>query len=190
MRTNAVFGALLALLTLTMPAGASELFEARPVAHEEVTRTLDDLLAQLHSLGARWREHFLPADQRGERPLITLMLRHRDELGLSPEQVQKLERLRADFQREAVRREADLRIAEMDLATLLDADTADLSQVEAKVREIERLRADLRLARIRTIEQGKAQLTAEQRVRLRALLAEPPQPRLGRPAPPAGGERL
>ncbi len=31
--------------------------------------------------------------------------------------------------------------------------------MEAKLREIERLRADLRLARIRTIEQGKAQLT-------------------------------
>ena len=45
----------------------------------------------------------------------------------------------------------------MELTTLLDADAADLQQVEAKLRAIERLRADLRLARIRTIKQGKAQ---------------------------------
>ena len=62
----------------------------------------------------------------------------------------------------------------MELAALL---RADLAQVEAKLREIERLRLDLRLARIRTIEQGKAQLTPEQRAKLRSLLADPPYPR-------------
>ena len=101
------------------------------------------------------------------------MLRYKDELGLSADQVQSLERLRADFQREAILRDADLRIAEMDLTTLLEREPVDLGQVEAKLREIERLRGDLRLARIRTIEQGKAQLSPEQRGKLRALLAEP-----------------
>jgi Spy/CpxP family protein refolding chaperone len=101
------------------------------------------------------------------------MLRHRGELELSQEQIRTLERLRNDFQREAIRREADLRIAETDLTNLLDAEAVELGQVEAKVREIERLRADLRLARIRTIEEGKAQLSSEQRKKLQALLAEP-----------------
>jgi hypothetical protein len=148
-----------------------------PVAHEEISGALDELAGQLHGLGTRWREHFRYVEPRGERPLITLMLRHREELGLSPEQAQGLERLRAGFQREAIRREADLRLAEMDLATLLDTEPADLAQVEAKLREIERERAELRLARIRTIEQGKALLTSEQRGKLRTLLAEPRPPR-------------
>jgi Spy/CpxP family protein refolding chaperone len=163
---------LLAALMLPAPAAAPV-----PAAHEEVGGTLDELLAHLQELRARWREHFGAREPRGERPLITLMLRHREELGLSPEQVRTLERLRADFQREAIRREADLRIVEVELQTLLEADPADMAQVEGKVREIERLRADLRLARIRVIEQGKAELSPEQRQKLRSLLAHPPRPR-------------
>ena len=98
-----------------------------------------------------------------------------------------LERLRGDFQREAVKRDADQRVAEMDLAALLAVDPVDVGEVEAKVREIERLRADQRLARIRTIEQGKAQLSREQRAKLGGLLAEPWPARPGagtKPAPP------
>ena len=177
-----LFGLFLALLTLATPAAGAEPRGLTLAAHEEVGRSLDELLGQLRDLGSRWREHFTPAP-RGERPLITLMLHHKDELGLSPDQVQNLQRLRGDFQREAIRRDADLRIAQMDLATLLERDPVDLGQVEVKVREIEQLRTDLRLARIRAIEQGKAQLTAEQRAKLRTLLAEPehgwPRPRRG-----------
>ena len=47
-----------------------------------------------------------------------------------------------------------------------------MAKVEAKVREIERLRTDLRIARIRTIQKGKEVLTADQRKRLQELLAE------------------
>ena len=182
MRTHIPFGLFLALLALATPAAALEPTAPIPAAHEELGRSLDELIGQLHDLGGRWREHFAPSP-RGERPLITLMLRYKDELGLSADQVQSLERLRADFQREAIRRDADLRIAQMDLTTLLERDPVDLGQVEAKLREIERLRGDLRLARIRAIEQGKSQLTAEQRAKLRTLLAEPehgwPRPRRG-----------
>ena len=190
MRTSALLGTLLALLALGIPAGA-EPAGPSPVAHEELARTLDELAGQLHGMGARWRDHFTPRELRGERPLITLMLRHRDELGLSPDQVQSLERLRTDFQREAIRRDADLRIAEMELATLLDADPVDLAKAETKLREIERLRTDLRLARIRTLEQGKAQLSPEQRAKLRTLLTEPRAPHLRTGPPhPSGRERL
>jgi Spy/CpxP family protein refolding chaperone len=124
------------------------------------------------------------------------MLHYRTELGLSPAQVDGLERLRAEFRREAIRREADLRVAEMDLGALRERDPVDLDRVEAKVREIERVRADLRLARIRAIEQGRALLSAEQRERLRALLGEPRMPArpLGPapvpPPPPPPGGRL
>jgi Spy/CpxP family protein refolding chaperone len=106
-----------------------------------------------------------------ERPLITIMLHHRTELGLSADQVSRLETLRGDFTREAIRRDADIRIAELDLASLLEQDSPDLSKVEAKVREVAQLRADLRIARLRAIEQGKAVLTPEQRARLQTMLS-------------------
>jgi Spy/CpxP family protein refolding chaperone len=99
------------------------------------------------------------------------MLHHRSELGLSPEQVTRLEALRGEFAREAIRRDADIRIAEVDLAALLDQEPADMAKVETKVREVAQLRAELRIARLRTIEQGKTLLTPEQRTRLQGMLS-------------------
>jgi Spy/CpxP family protein refolding chaperone len=60
----------------------------------------------------------------------------------------------------------------MDLRDLLNAHPVDMSKVEAKVREVEGLRADLRVARIRTVEKGKEQLTSDQREKLEALLSD------------------
>jgi Spy/CpxP family protein refolding chaperone len=181
----------LLLAAAPAPAGAADA-GPRPVFHEEFGRALDEMGREVHGWTARFREHFGPGPvmtPTGERALISFMLAHRRELDLSPAQVAELERLRADFQREAVRREADLRVAEMDLAALRRQGGGDLAAVEAKIREIERLRADLRIAQVRTIEQGRAQLTAEQRERLRTLLEHPwpSRPRVGHGRP---SERL
>ena len=124
-----------------------------------------------------------PAD----RPLITIMLDHRTELELTPDQVTRLEGLRNDFARDAIRRGAEVRIAELDLGTLLEQDPPDMAKVEAKVREVAQLRADLRIARLRTIEQGKAVLTAEQKVRLQGMLTGGP---MGPPRSAGTGTRL
>ncbi len=45
----------------------------------------------------------------------------------------------------------------------------DLARIEAKVREIEKLRADARVAQIRSLEQSRQVLTPEQREKLRGL---------------------
>jgi len=151
---------------------------------QEAGRLVDQLAGRLGSFGADLAQQMQPG--RGgmgsmggmgrvmggpaERPLLTIMLHHRAELGLSADQVSRLETLRGDFTREAIRRDADIRIAELDLASLLEQDSPDLSKVEAKVREAAQLRADLRIARLRAIEQGKAVLTPEQRTRLQTML--------------------
>lgn len=189
MHTQHALGVLALTLATVLPVAAAEAPPATtPATHEELGRAFDQLAEQLRGLEAEWRAYFHPNQPRGERPLISIMLSHRQELGLTPAQVQELERLRADFQREAIKRDADLQVAEVDLAAFLKADPVDLSKAEAKIREIERLRADLRIGRVRAIEQGKAQLTPEQRAKLAALLAGPVAPYSWwgiRPAPPA-----
>ena len=100
------------------------------------------------------------------------MLDNRHELGLSPEQVQDLENLRDEYQREAIRYEADTHSAEIDLQKLLKAEAVDLEQIKVKLQEIEHLKVELRLARIRAIEQGKALLSPEQHGKLQALLGQ------------------
>jgi Spy/CpxP family protein refolding chaperone len=98
------------------------------------------------------------------------MLSHREELKLTPEQVKKLESLKSDFERDARKNQDDLRAAEKSLEELTRSDSVDLKQAEAKVREVERLRANQRIARIRVIEQGKSILSQEQRDRLRDMM--------------------
>lgn len=183
MLTGSRVGVVLILLAFGSPAGGSEP-GGTPVVHEELVRTWDDFARGLHEWAGRWQDHFDVKTSREERPLISFMLRHRERLALSAGQIRALEHLRNDFQREAIRTEADLRIAELDLAALLETEPVDMLKVEAQVRTIERLRADLRFARIRTIERGKEQLSVDQRKKLRELLAEPLLSRLHiRPLP-------
>ncbi|MBI2297133.1 MAG: periplasmic heavy metal sensor [Betaproteobacteria bacterium] len=114
-----------------------------------------------------------------ERPLLTLALQHRAELGLSEDQVQTLEALVGRFRQEAGQRVREINAAERELAELLKQEPADLAQVEGKVRALEKLRADLRITRVRTIAEGRAVLAPEQRAKLDALAAGDLQPRRG-----------
>jgi Spy/CpxP family protein refolding chaperone len=171
---------LTALLIVGLVAGAA----APALAfHEDYGRAVGDVVEQFRGLANQLGEHLRntpglgpsssQAPSSAERPLITIILEHRDQLALTPEQATRLETLRQEFTRESIRRDAELRIAEMDLTALLEQTPADLTKAEAKIRELEKLRADLRIARIRTLEQGRAVLTPEQRTKLQALLGGP-----------------
>ncbi len=103
-------------------------------------------------------------------PLITLMLWHAKDLSLTPPQIRALDQLRSDFQRQAELQAAELERRELELRRILSADKIDLAQVEARMRKIETLRSDLRMSRIKTIEQGKAMLTPEQWRKLQPLV--------------------
>ena len=172
-------------VTLTgaaLPAGA----EAPAGPFQEAGRLVDQLATRLGNFGAELVQQMQQGrgaigsmgemmgrmmGDPAERPLISIMLHHRAELGLSADQVSRLETLRSDFTREAIRRGAEIRIAELDLGTLLEQEPVDMTKVEAKVREVGQLRADLRIARLRAVEQSKAVLSPEQRTRLQTMLS-------------------
>jgi Spy/CpxP family protein refolding chaperone len=172
--TLALLGVL--LVALMIPAAPAAPSDVIPVTHEEMGRAFDDFAAQLHGLGERFRRHF-SMEAGPERPLVTYMLDHRSDLALTPAQVEELERIRSDFQKEAIKLDADQRVAEMDVASFLRTDPVDIGRVEAKIREAERLKADFRVGRVRAIERAKAQLTPEQRAKLNTMLGEPPTTR-------------
>lgn len=114
-----------------------------------------------------------------ERPLLSLALQNRAELALSAEQVTTLQGFVERFRNDADQRLRELEAAERELAGLLSQDPPDLGRVEAKVRAVEKGRADLRLERIRTIAEGKRVLSAEQRAKLDELAASHRGPRPG-----------
>jgi Spy/CpxP family protein refolding chaperone len=157
-----------AWLLLTRPASAAD-----PMAfHEELGQVWGSLGREVEGLFDRWQEHFGSLGRRQEGPSISMILRNREKLDLTSEQVKNLERLRNDFEKQSIRKDADIRVARLDLHALLEAQPVDMTKVEAKVREIERLRADLRFGRIRAAQKAKEQLSDEQRQKLDELLAE------------------
>ena len=144
-------------------ANAAEGEKLRPSIPDEVGEAWERFQQVLQDWSDRFRERLGGRENVENRPAISQMLSRREALGLSPDQVKKLEQLRDNFDRLSIRNNAEGRIVELDIAGLLDTPTVDLAKVEAKVREAEKLRADLRIARIQVIEQSKAVLTAEQR---------------------------
>jgi mono/diheme cytochrome c family protein len=96
------------------------------------------------------------------RPLISEMLSIRDRLGLTPSQVQRLQALRSGFEKEAIERRAKIQADEVDLSDLLGASPLDLAKIEDLTRKIGVLEGELRFARIKTLEAGRAVLTQKQ----------------------------
>jgi Spy/CpxP family protein refolding chaperone len=106
-----------------------------------------------------------------EAPWISLSLKHRADLNLTPDQVATLEQMRSDFGQQAAPIQSELRNVEGDIRRLLDESPADLDQVRVKIEQSEKLRSDLRYLRVEALDKAKAVLTAEQRDRLRDLVA-------------------
>jgi Spy/CpxP family protein refolding chaperone len=90
-------------------------------------------------------------------------LDHSDHIRLSSEQQASLNRIREKAVAAKSAADAQIEQAEQELGTLTSADQPDAAKIEAKVREIEKLRADQRLAFIRAVGEAANLLTDDQR---------------------------
>ncbi len=93
----------------------------------------------------------------------------KDQLKLSDEQIEKFKKLRNDYERETIRRGADIKIAEMDLWDLFEKKDLTADQLEKKVREVESKKTDLRIFRFKQVFSIKTILTPEQFEKFRSM---------------------
>lgn len=178
MRRYLLLGSLAGFLMMSAPAMSAEPSTPRAPIPEELVDAWERFQNALQDWGGRLWDRIGTRGAREERPLISQMLSSKEYLQLTAEQVRKLEQLRDNFQRQSIRVDADLKIIEMDIAESLENDPVEVSKVERKIREAEKQRTDIRIARIRVIEQAKAVLNAEQKKKLQELSAQarPPRP--------------
>lgn len=176
-----LLGSLGFFLIVAQPANSAEQ-QLRPSVPEEINDAWERFQQALEDWGVRFWGSIGSRGSREGRPVISQMLNNKEALGLSADQVRKLEQLRDGFQRQSIRTEADLKIVELDIAAMLENDAPDMAKLEAKVRQGEKMRADLRIARIRAIEQARGLLSKEQKKKLQEL---DPQPFT--PGPPRSG---
>lgn len=192
MRTTGMLVGLALMLGLTVPVAADPPKMAL-AASETVQAAPEMLLADYGGMGSGGNRSGMQAAgrqggwQRGfghrhghHRPsFVGMVLMNREKLGLTTQQVDSFRKLGMDSRRAAIRRHADLQIAKLDLMSLRWSDPVDMGKIEAKVREIEKFKGDGSIARIRTAEAAKAQLTAEQREKLKSLRPTRGGPRTG-----------
>jgi len=85
-----------------------------------------------------------------------------DELGLSNDQVKKLEAIWYNHKKVAIRKKADLKIAQLELKNILSQQPTDFKKANAKIAEIGSLENGLRLDHLQSIEKARKVLTPEQ----------------------------
>ena len=121
-----------------------------------------------------------------------------DDIGLSDAQMADLRRIRTEGRKAAIRRNADLRIARMELDELLGAATVDEAKVAARVKAIGELQSAAFKERTETRLAVRRLVTAEQyqkmqqlkRGAMRARRARPGRRGERGPAGPGDGEDL
>jgi len=97
------------------------------------------------------------------------LLKAADKLELTDAQITKLNSLKSDLQKFAVQKNADIKVAKIELSELLGAEGFDSRKIKSQISKIESLQSDLRLEFLKTIEQSRGLLTPEQTNTLRGL---------------------
>jgi Spy/CpxP family protein refolding chaperone len=103
-----------------------------------------------------------------------MMLMCMKRLGLNAKQKEEIQGIRLATMKEVIRKRADMQIVRLELRELLSKDPVDMTAVEAKVKQIEGLRADIHLAIIKAKEEVKAKLTPEQRQKMMDMMGKSP----------------
>ena len=139
-------------------------------------QVIEKMMEDAHFMGPRHRGR---RGMRGPlpysaRPLVSISLRYHEELKLTDDQVKRLKDIRDAFSKKAVKERAEMKSRRIDLKRALDTEKIDLTDVEKKIREVSNMRADLRIARLKAIQEGKSVLNAEQQKQLSKIARKRP----------------
>lgn len=93
----------------------------------------------------------------------------KDQLGLTDEQLDKIQSILNSHMKYAIRKNADLRILLIEIQELLVKEKVNLGEVEAKVKAMEGLKTDMNMEGVRTLEKALSVLTAKQQKDAKAL---------------------
>lgn len=85
------------------------------------------------------------------------------KLGLDDTQKTAIRAIHMKARKEMIRKKADIKIAKIEMMEILSKDPVDMAAAETAVKKIEGLRTEMRMMHIRTMEEVKSNLNAEQK---------------------------
>jgi len=140
-----------------------------------------------HGMGAAMMEMMMHG---GAGHLIRHLLKHEKEIGLSADQVTKLKELQLNLDKNRIKMEADIQVAEREVKALTDDEKSDIGAIEAKLKQSADVQIGLRVLSVKTRD-ALALLTPEQRAKEQAEHEKMMQQHKGMGAPhgknPHGG---
>lgn len=92
------------------------------------------------------------------------------KLGLSDDQIKKMRDRLTDMKKQKVKIKCDLKLRKIDMMGMLMQEQVNMQEVEAKVREIMNLKADMKLAWIQAMQDAKGMLTPDQREKAKEMM--------------------
>lgn len=104
--------------------------------------------------------------------LLRHLLKHKESLGLSDEQMTRLRAVALEADRARIRAEADAMVSERELRSLLWDEKVEMGIIETKVKEKESFDATTRIIGIKAKRDLLDVLTAEQKTKLQTLWEE------------------
>ena len=96
--------------------------------------------------------------------------RHLAGLGLDEKQKTEVKEIRSRVTKEMIKKRAEAHLARIEMRDLLDKELVDMKAVEAKLKQIEKAKTEMRLSLIRAREEVKSKLTPEQRKKFKEAL--------------------
>jgi hypothetical protein len=89
------------------------------------------------------------------------------ELELTDKQVKDLESIKMDFMKGSFKAEANLKIAKLELKSIMHDENASLKDIEAKLKSVASIETDMKISHIKAFRQARALLTPEQLEKLK-----------------------
>lgn len=94
------------------------------------------------------------------------------QLDLNKDQKQKFHEIQTQYRVTSIKKNAEVRAAEVELAALFSQDTPDWNRIKEKVKEIGTMKTDLMLFRVASLHKLREMLTPEQYQKFREILLD------------------
>lgn len=133
-----------------------------------------NFLAQPGARGRDMVKHARFGIHMAEKNLFSgsMLLKFKDEIGLTAAQVSKIEKMTDLFQEAAIRKQADIKVKGLKVRSYLKEEQVDREKMEIMIREIAKMRTDLQVDHMNYLLDLKDLLTPEQIAKIESIKKE------------------
>jgi len=101
-----------------------------------------------------------------------MLLKFKDEIGLTAEQVGKIEEMTELFQETSIKKQADIKVKGLKVRSYLKEEQVDRKKMEMMIREIARMKTDMQVDHMNYLLDLRDLLTPEQIAKIESLKEE------------------